>query len=246
MLNVLDLFSGIGGFSLGLERTKGFRTVAFVEIDESCHRVLRKHWPEVPIHTNIRTLSKESVNESIDVICGGFPCQPHSVAGKQEGAADERNLWPDFLRCVKTWKPTWVVAENVLGLASTMLDIIVSDLEAEGYQVEVFCLAASFYGADHRRERLWIVAHDPRQRIQGVWPERFKFPQTLDGAFLPLRNRDGQWQIEPDVRRSAYGVSSRLDGRMNTWGQRLKQLGNAICPIFAEIFGYGILAVQHD
>lgn len=243
-LQVLDLFSGIGGFSLGLERTGGFETAAFCEFDPAARRVLNKHWPEVTCFPNIKTIKKEDVNGQIDVICGGFPCQPHSVAGKREGAADDRNLWPAMLQCIDTWNPTWVVAENVPGLASTMLDTVVADLEEAQYEVEVFCLSARDYGAEHLRERLWIVAHHKSKRVQGVRATGLILPHALDGAFLPLRNRDGEWQVEPDLRRSAYGFSTRLDGRVNSWGERVKQLGNAVCPIIPEVLGYAILASE--
>ena len=243
-LRVLDLFSGIGGFSLGLERTGGFQTVAFCEADQAARRVLSRHWPEVPCFPDIKTIKKEDVNERIDVICGGFPCQPHSVAGKREGASDDRNLWPAMLGCIHTWSPAWVVAENVPGLASTMLDEVVSDLEAAGYEVEVFCLSARDFGGDHLRERLWIVAHNQSERIQGVWPGGVTIPHALAGTFLPLRSSDGEWQVEPDLRRGPYGFSTRLDGRMNSWGERVKQLGNAVCPVIPEAIGYAILASE--
>lgn len=243
-ISVLDLFSGIGGFSLGLERTGGFKTVQFCEQDAACQRVLRKHWPDVPVHNDIRTLTKESNHAHIELICGGFPCQPHSVAGKRAGADDERNLWPAMLDCITHWTPTWVVAENVPGLASTMLDVVVTSLEEAEYEVEVFCLAARDYGGEHLRERLWIVAHHKSERVQGLRASGFILPHSLAGAFLPLRNRDGEWQVEPDLRRGPYGFSTRLDGRMNTWGERVKQLGNAVCPVIPELLGYAILASE--
>ncbi len=116
-LRVLDLFSGIGGFSLGLERTGGFETVAFCEIESFPRKVLRKHWPEVPIHDEIRTITKRDFGP-IDVVCGGFPCQPFSHAGKRDGTSDDRYLWPEMLATIRHFKPTWVIAENVAGLAS--------------------------------------------------------------------------------------------------------------------------------
>jgi len=111
-LNVLDLFSGIGGFSLGLERA-GMRTVAFCEIEPFCQAVLRKHWPGVPIFEDVRKLTASDLSEPIDVICGGYPCQPFSVAGKRLGAADDRHLWPEYFRLVKELRPAWVIGENV-------------------------------------------------------------------------------------------------------------------------------------
>ncbi|MCP5116932.1 MAG: DNA (cytosine-5-)-methyltransferase [bacterium] len=116
-LNVLDLFSGIGGFSLGLERA-GMRTVGFCEIDPYCRAVLRKHWPDVPIFEDVRGLSRDAVTESVDLVSGGFPCQPWSVAGQRRGVEDERDLWPEMLRVVEVFRPAWVCGENVAGLGS--------------------------------------------------------------------------------------------------------------------------------
>src|SRR5215469_6663902 len=121
-IRLLDLFSGIGGFSLGLERTGGFRTVAFCEADAFCRRVLLKHWPEVPCYDDVRCLTAErlaAAGIAVDAICGGWPCQPHSFAGSRSGAADERDLWPEFIRLIREIRPRWVLGENVPGLLST-------------------------------------------------------------------------------------------------------------------------------
>jgi DNA (cytosine-5)-methyltransferase 1 len=117
-MNVLDLFSGIGGFSLGLERTNGFKTIAFCEIDPFCRKVLAKHWPGIPIFDDITKLNRGDLDGigEVDVICGGFPCQPVSCAGKRKGDRDERWLWPEFYRVVCLVKPRWVLVENVPGL----------------------------------------------------------------------------------------------------------------------------------
>lgn len=157
-MNVLDLFSGIGGFSLGLERA-GFTTVAFCEVEEYCRRVLSKHWPDVPIHTDIRELDGEQYRGTVDLISGGFPCQPFSVAGKQRGDRDDRHLWPEMLRIIREVQPAWVIGENVIGLEGLALDQCVSDLESDGFAVQVFDIPACGIGAIHRRHRLWIVAH---------------------------------------------------------------------------------------
>ena len=120
-MNVLDLFSGIGGFSLGLERAGGFKTVGFCEIDPYCRKVLGKHWPDVPIYDDIRKLNGSELND-IGLICGGYPCQPFSVAGKREGRNDDRYLWPEMLRLISEARPTWVIAENVAGITSMVLE----------------------------------------------------------------------------------------------------------------------------
>ncbi len=155
-MRVLDLFSGIGGFSLGLERA-GMETIAFCEIDPFCQAVLRKHWPEVPIHDDVRELDGKKFNP--DIICGGYPCQPFSLAGDRRGSEDERHLWPEMFRLVKECRPAWVVGENVAGHITMGLDEVLSDLESEGYSVQTFIVPACAVDAHHRRDRLWIVAN---------------------------------------------------------------------------------------
>lgn len=163
MLTHLDLFSGIGGFSLGLERTGGFKTVAFCEQDAFCQRVLEQHWPGVPIHGDIRELTADAVGP-VDIVTGGFPCQPWSVAGRQRGAEDDRDLWPEMARIVSLARPRWVVGENVPGLAGAPLglDRVLSDLEGLGYACQTFDIPACAVDAPQRRRRLWIVAHAER------------------------------------------------------------------------------------
>ncbi len=192
-MNVLDLFSGIGGFSLGLERAE-MRTVAFCEIDPYCRRVLAKHWPTVPIYDDIRALtavrlaadgiiqvapnasdlrcyarrSEQSLSgtgehgkaSSIDVICGGFPCQDISVAGKGAGIDGTRSgLWSEYARIIGELRPRYVIVENVSALLGRGLDRVLGDLAALGYDAEWHCIPASAVGAPHRRDRLWIVAY---------------------------------------------------------------------------------------
>tara|TARA_R110000868_G_scaffold402329_1_gene678564 strand:- start:1440 stop:2282 length:843 start_codon:yes stop_codon:yes gene_type:complete len=159
-MKVLDLFSGIGGFSLGLERTGGFETVAFCEQDAYCQKVLAKHWPDVPIFDDVKTLRGENVG-SIDVVCGGFPCQPWSVAGQQKGTDDNRDLWPEMCRIIADVKPRWVIGENVAGFVSNPLglDRSLADLETLGYSVQPFVIPACAVDAPHRRDRVWILAH---------------------------------------------------------------------------------------
>lgn len=157
-MKVLDLFSGIGGFSLGLERA-GFETVAFCEIEEYPRKVLKKHWPDTPIYEDVRKLDGKQFRGSVELICGGFPCQPFSVAGKQRGKEDDRHLWPEMLRIIKETKPNWVIGENVTGFIKMALDDVLSDLEGEGYTCQTFAIPACAVGGIHRRDRVWIVAH---------------------------------------------------------------------------------------
>lgn len=156
MLKVLDLFSGIGGFSLGLERTGGFETVAFCEIDSFCQKVLKKHWPDVPIYNDVRNLQHDG---SVDVITGGYPCQPFSTAGKRQGATDDRHLWPAMFGLIEKYRPDWIIGENVAGHVSMGLDNVLSDLEGSGYAARTFIVPACAVDAKHRRDRTWIVAN---------------------------------------------------------------------------------------
>lgn len=164
-MRLLDLFAGIGGFSLAAH-WMGWQTAAFVERDAFCQKVLAKNFPNVPIYGDIKDFHYEQEKERIgpiDLICGGFPCQPFSTAGKRNGTADDRYLWPEMLRVIREAKPAWVVGENVAGLLSmdggAVFEAICASLETEGYAVEAFVLPAISRGAPHRRDRVWIVAH---------------------------------------------------------------------------------------
>jgi DNA (cytosine-5)-methyltransferase 1 len=165
-LKVLDLFSGLGGFSLGLERTGYFKTIAFCEIDKYCSLILDKHWKGIKIYNDVRKINKEQFDtdgiEYPDIITGGFPCQPFSVAGKQKGTGDDRHLWPEMFRIIKTFKPKFVIGENVKGLINiqdgVVFETVCTDLESEGYEVQAFNIPAAGVGAPHRRERIWIIA----------------------------------------------------------------------------------------
>lgn len=160
MLKVLDLFAGIGGFSLGLERTGGFETIGFCELDKKAQAVLKKHWPEVPIYDDVTKLTKDDIHGTVDVITGGFPCQDISLAGKGAGLEGERSgLWWEFHRLIKELQPKWVIAENVSALRSRGLDQVLRSLSEIGYDAEWHCIPASAVGAPHRRDRVWIVAY---------------------------------------------------------------------------------------
>jgi len=157
-MKVLDLFSGIGGFSLGLESV-GMETVAFCEQDAFCQKILAQHWPTLPIHSDITELNGYEYRGSVELVCGGFPCQPFSVAGKQLGAEDDRALWPEMLRVIREVAPRWVIGENVSGIIPMELDKVLFDLEGEGYTCWTFVLPACAVDAHHRRDRVWVVAH---------------------------------------------------------------------------------------
>ncbi len=160
-LKVLDLFSGIGGFALGLDSTGFFETVKFVEKDKYCQKVLRKNFPNIPIEEDIKNV--EGKEYSADVVVGGFPCQPFSVAGKQKGTDDDRYLWPEMLRLIREIKPEFVIGENVQGIINLQNGMVLrqvqDQLESEGFEVQCFLIPASGIGAWHQRYRVWIVGH---------------------------------------------------------------------------------------
>ena len=160
-MKVLDLFSGIGGFSIGLEKA-GFETVAFCEIEPYCRGVLEHHWPDTPIYGDVKQLTGEQLKADgivPDVIVGGYPCQPFSVAGRQRGEKDPRHLWPEVHRLIRELRPRWVICENVSGHIKLGLDEVLATLEAEGYTVWPFVIPACSVDAPHKRDRVWIVAN---------------------------------------------------------------------------------------
>ena len=165
-LKLLDLFSGIGGFSLGLESTGFFETIAFVEKDKFCQKVLKKNFNNIPIEEDIRNV--KGSNYKADVITGGFPCQPFSVAGKRKGTDDDRYLWDETIRVVRECKPRWFIGENVEGIINIqegmVLRQVCTDLEEEGFEVQCLIIPASGIGAWHQRKRVWILAHSNSNR----------------------------------------------------------------------------------
>lgn len=219
-LRVLDLFSGIGGFSLGLERTGGFETVAFCEIEPKAVTVLRHHWPEVPIYADIKELHGQL--GSVDVITGGFPCQPYSTAsaGKRKGAQDDRAIWPEMRRLIRQVRPAWVIGENVVGIDGLDLERVVSDLEALNYQVQPLVIPACAVGHDHRRDRFWIIGHTD---------EDGKSKRGVHAKTSRLFYRGPQ----PKRLGKAYGVSA--------W---MGLLGNAVAPQIPELIGHAILEAE--
>ena len=181
MLKVIDLFSGIGGFALGLKSTGYFKTVQFVENDKWCQKILAKNFPGVPIHEDVKTFQ----GYDSDVVVGGFPCQPFSVAGKQQAIQDDRHLWPDMFRVIKETKPTWVIGEKVRNIVSIsdgmVLEQVYIDLESEGYEVQSFIIPASAVNAPHQRYRTWIVAHT---ECMG-WEQRATQSEKFEGKATP-------------------------------------------------------------
>lgn len=253
-MNVLDLFSGIGGFSLGFE-IAGMKTIAFCEIDKKAQLVLKKHWPDVPIFEDVSTLKKEDIHEQVDVICGGFPCQDISLAGRGAGLEGTRSgLWYEFHRLIKEIKPLYAIIENVSVLRSRGLDKVLGSLAEIGYDAEWHCIPASAVGAPHQRDRIWIVAYPngvsglnvSRKQLDGEKQRESCFGSTplsyASDRWLEWRKQweeggEGngntgfkrKWPVEPNVGRVAHGISNRVD--------RLKQLGNAVVPQIPELIG---------
>jgi DNA (cytosine-5)-methyltransferase 1 len=187
-LKVLDLFSGIGGFSLGLESTGFFETIAFVEKDEFCQKVLNKNFNNIPIEGDIRNVKGDKYKA--DVVTGGFPCQPFSVAGKRKGTDDDRYLWDETIRVVRECKPKWFIGENVEGLVNIQEGMVLrqvqNDLEKEGFEVQCIIIPASGIGAWHQRKRIWIIGYNVSNsnKIQRHRREPRNRKQVLQGNIL--------------------------------------------------------------
>lgn len=222
-LRVLDLFSGIGGFSLGLERTGGFETVAFCEYEDFPRRVLAKHWPETPCFPDVRTLKGTDIDGPVDVICGGYPCQPFSTAGKRQGKEDDRHLWPEFMRLVDELRPAWVIGENVAGHISMGLDDVLADLEAEGYACRTFVIPACAIGASHRRDRVWTVAHAAHMQRNGGG----NHTAACDGQVPEF----GAGSSADDVADTSGGRRQGQGQPFNTSGQTQDGKGQTVKPV---------------
>jgi len=164
-MKVISLFAGIEGFGLAAHKV-GWDVVASVEWEQFPQLVIKKNFPNTEIHGDIKQFDGRKYRGTIDIICGGFPCQPYSLAGKRKGKDDDRHLWPEMLRVIREVQPTWVIGENVPGLVNwsegVVFEEVQSNLEAEGYEVQSFILPAAGVGAPHKRDRVWIVAYSDR------------------------------------------------------------------------------------
>ena len=236
-MKVLDLFSGIGGFSLGLERA-GMETVAFCEIDPFCQKVLRKHWPDVPIFDDVTKLRGADIGP-VDVICGGFPCQDLSIAGKQEGIDAERSgLWSEIVRLAGELRPSFVIVENVANLLAgpsgqpgRWFGRILGDLAAFRFDAEWHCIPASALGAPHNRDRVWIVAYPVGgQRRQ---EPLFRSIGRMGGEQQPFP-WDGGWEA---ALARVRGMDDGLSGRV----VRTDAIRNAVVPQIPEMLGRAIM-----
>jgi DNA (cytosine-5)-methyltransferase 1 len=236
MMRVLDIFSGIGGFSLGLERTGGFKTQAFCEIDPFCRKVLAKHWPKVPCYEDVRELTAARLAAdgiAVDVICGGFPCQDISAAGTRAGIGGSRSgLWSEYARLIRELRPRFVLVENVARLLADGMGRVLGDLSQIGFDAEWHAIPASAVGAEHHRDRIWLVAYPSSAGLQGLHEARWG--EHLQPASSALWRH---WSAEPAVARVADGIPRCLVG------DEIRAFGNAVVPQIPEMIGRAILQV---
>jgi DNA (cytosine-5)-methyltransferase 1 len=272
-VRVLDLFSGIGGFSLGLERA-GMETVAFCEFDKHARKVLNKHWPNVPVYEDVRELTNERLKPDgitgIDVITGGFPCQDISVAGKQAGIGEgtRSGLWSECARLVREIRPNYAIFENVTALLSgeqgRWFQRVLFDLSQIGYDAEWHCIPASELGAHHHRDRVWIIAYPSELQCNGSDINQ----ENGDASTQQLRSCDCQNNVaytnsaQRERMRQPFGILTKYADfeRASGWApepklgrvangvpnrsHRLKQLGNSVVPQIPELIGRAIMADQ--
>jgi DNA (cytosine-5)-methyltransferase 1 len=244
-MRVLDLFSGIGGFALGLERA-GMQVVAFCEIDPFCREILTKHWPRVPVFGDIRMLRRESIVDEIgivDLVCGGFPCQDISLIGKRAGLRGaDSGLWFEQLRIIDELGPRWVVVENVSALVNVGLVEILQGLDGAGFDACWFVIPASAVGAPHERGRVWIIANARGEGLEGYAGHGKTIPlaapvrSIASVDLFPGADAAAWWQGESGLRRVVDGVSAYMD--------RIASLGNAVVPQIPELIGRAIMAAE--
>jgi len=247
-LRILDLFAGIGGMSYGLTLASPlFQPAGFVEVDSFCRAVLQKNFPGVPVFGDVRDYRGGEVG-SVDVICGGPPCQPFSTAGDRDGMADDRWLWPEMYRIVVAERPRWVVVENVFDFLEMALEEVYADLASAGYVAWPVVLGAVSVDAPHWRRRVFVVANADFDEQAGGRPGEVSGPsveerlsefdavQRAGGADCLWPGGGWRWASEPGVARMADGVPGRVD--------RNRALGNAVVPQILEMFGLAILEVE--
>lgn len=241
-LRLLDLFSGIGGFSLGLERSGFFETVAFCEIEPFPRRVLKKHWPDVPIYEDVRTLTADALRRDgiiVDVICGGFPCQDVSIANVQGRGldGDRSGLWSEYARLIGEIRPRVVIIENVAELLARGMERVLRSLAALGFDAEWRVLRGCDVGLPFIGERVWIVA---TPECEG-WKRRFKYLRSLGVEATPPAERRHAALRERRALDEHFVSLRATDGLSVTMERRrLHGLGNAVVPQIPELIGRSI------
>ena len=230
-MKALELFAGIGGIALAAEWA-GIETVAFCERDEFCQKVLKKHWSHVPIYDDIKTLNKQKLIDggvdvgSIELISGGFPCQPYSVAGERRGTEDDRDLWPEMFRIIQEIEPAWVVGENVANFINMELDRTLTDLESIDYSTRSFVIPAAAVGGAHRRDRVFIVANSNSERRSGLFkPDTDSISNSENKAITKLR-----FDVDYDLGIPNIPENLRMDDGIPNRVDRVRGLGNAVVP----------------
>ena len=254
-MNVLDLFSGIGGLSLGLERT-GMRTIAFCEIEPFCRAVLRKHWPNVPQYDDVRTLTAERLKQDgigpVDLICGGFPCQDISVAGRGAGITGSRSgLWSEFSRLIGEIRPRYAIVENVAALLGRGMGVVLGDLVEIGYDAEWHCIPASYVGAPHRRDRIWIISYPNGSNATGIRESLVENAHPYEWTPTETVEEWNGWLDElvsgnVAQRADSYAQALRILDAIPNRLDRLASLGNAVVPQIPEIIGRAILEAEKN
>ena len=257
-MNALELFAGIGGIALA-EQMAGMNVVGLSEIEEFPITILKKNFPGIPILNDVRKINKQSLRcvgidpKTINIISGGFPCQPFSVAGKRKGKKDDRDLWPEMFRIIKEIKPDWVVGENAANFTNMGLDRTLSDLEDEGYETRTFVLPACAIGAPHQRYRTFIVANSIsfRWRCMGQSQEERCFRKFAQSS----KTKRWQEKRENEVHLLFSGTKEITSGsrkfRRNDDGlsigvDRLRALGNAVVPQQILPIFQGIVSIGKD
>lgn len=227
-MKALSLFSGIGGIDLAAEWA-GIETVAFCEREPFCQKVLAKHWPNIPIYDDVCTLTKERLEAdgigTIELIHGGYPCQPFSLAGDRKGTDDDRHLWPEVKRLLETIRPCWFIGENVTGHVTMGLDEVLTDLADIKYTAEAFLIPACGVGADHRRERIFIVANSNSEYVERSGKTKVQREQRVSSFIHPgsVAEWSGRSAVyQPKLSRTYNGIPDQVD--------RIKSLGNAVVP----------------
>lgn len=276
-MNALGLFSGIGGFELGLQRA-GFNIAAMCEIDPFCRRVLRKHWPSVKIYQDVCRLTAEKLKRdgiSVDLVCGGFPCQDVSVSGKRAGLSGTHSgLWREFARILGELRPHYAIVENTPGLLSLGFDDVLGDLATLGFDAEWHCIPAAAVGAEHKRDRVWIIANansewelqsKGSEQEQRGWTGNRPAPSPhTNGTRLSRRLQAGANECNTSnigsrlrsIIRTTTPISRDYWHYQPTLGRRIygvpdrvdriRALGNAVVPQIPEIIGRAILEYEND